>query len=252
MENHIPLVIAHRGAAGEAPENTLAAFQLALDQGCDGFELDVHLSKDGEIIVIHDATLDRTTNGTGKVQEMTLTELRRFDAGCKFSSNYAGEQIPLLEEVFALSPSELIINVEVKGGIGCGMEEALVALLRTANRLETVIVSSFDHKCLATMKQIEPTIKVGLLYNLRTLHHWKLPEVAGCDVYSLHPNMSWLDAEDVNAALEKGFSIYPWTVNAEASLRQAIAYGVSGIITDYPGRARDLLNQKEPSLNEGE
>lgn len=244
MNHAMPIVIAHRGASGEAPENTIGAFRLGLEQGCDGFELDVHLSKDGEIVVIHDFTVNRTTDGQGDVKDMLLSELRELDAGKWFSDAFSGERIPTLKEVFDLSPPELMINVEMKGGIGSGLEEALAELLRQSNRLGTVIVSSFDYKGLANLKRIEPSVKIGLLYDLRMAYHWKLPAVAGCEVYSLHPGLRRIDAEDVKAVQEQGLSVFPWTVNEEEKLLQAISYGVNGIITDYPGRLRTILESK--------
>ncbi|WJH32926.1 glycerophosphodiester phosphodiesterase [Paenibacillus sp. CC-CFT747] len=238
-----PLVIAHRGAAGEAPENTLAAFKLGLEQGCDAFELDVHLSKDGHIIVIHDGTINRTTNGTGAVADMTLEELRRYDAGSWFSEAYAGEKLPTLEEVFDLAPSGLMINVEIKGGIGAGMEETLVDLMRRKNRVETVVVSSFDFITLATLKKLEPTVRVGLLYDNRLEHHWKLPEAAGVETFSLHVAMRRLEAAHSADAQAHDYAVYPWTLNDETIMRKAISFGVDGIITDYPGRLRAILEE---------
>ncbi|MDQ0896529.1 glycerophosphodiester phosphodiesterase family protein [Paenibacillus sp. V4I7] len=143
------LVIAHRGAKGEAPENTMAAFRLGLEQGCDAIELDIHLSKDGEIVVIHDDTMHRTTDISGKVNELTLAELKQADAGRWFHEKYAGERVPLLEEVFDLVPANIMINVEVKYSYGRKLESALVELMRRKNRIHNVVVSSFDHKVFA-------------------------------------------------------------------------------------------------------
>ncbi|WP_223068362.1 glycerophosphodiester phosphodiesterase [Paenibacillus caui] len=242
-QHSIPLVIAHRGAAGEAPENTLAAFRLGMEQGCDGIELDIHLTKDGELVVIHDPTLNRTTNGIGAVAEQSLAEIRQYDAGGWFHESFAGERIPTLEEVIDLAPPELLINVEIKGGIGKGVEETLARLLRRKNRLDTVVVSSFDFKSLAILKELEPSVKIGLLYNNRLAHHWKLPAAAGIEVYSLHMSMKRLDKEDAEAARQHGYAVYPWTVNDADKMRLAISYGADAIITDYPGRLRALLRE---------
>src|SRR5690625_6609337 len=118
-----PLIIAHRGASGNAPENTLAAFQLAVEEGADGIELDVHLSKDGELVVIHDDTLDRTTNGTGRVQDKDLDELKTYDAGSWFDSKFASERIPLLQEVIDILPDDVFLNVEIKNSPTVRSEE---------------------------------------------------------------------------------------------------------------------------------
>ena len=154
-----PVIFAHRGASGEAPENTLAAFKLGLAQGCDAFELDVHLSKDGQIVVIHDGTIDRTTDGLGAVNEMTVEELKAFDAGSWFDEKYRGERIPLLEEVFDITPGHIIINIEIKGSYNGQLEPALIDLLKKRDRLDTVVISSFDWKSLRYIKELEPGSK---------------------------------------------------------------------------------------------
>ncbi|WP_281166722.1 glycerophosphodiester phosphodiesterase [Paenibacillus ginsengihumi] len=124
-----PLVIGHRGAAGEAPENTLASFRLALEQGADAVELDVHMSADGEIIVCHDATVNRTTDGQGAISTMSTAELRQLDAGRWFHERFAGERLPLLEEAFRLVPDNIMIHVEIKCPYSVRLEERLLGLL---------------------------------------------------------------------------------------------------------------------------
>jgi glycerophosphoryl diester phosphodiesterase len=243
MENNNMLVIAHRGARGEAPENTLAAFRLGLEQGCTAFELDVHLSKDGELIVCHDATLDRTTDSSGLIHELTVEELKRVDAGRWFHEKFAGERLPLLEEVFDLAPPEVMINVEIKGSYGRKLESALVELMRRKERVGSVVVSSFDHKSLMFLKLLEPEARVGLLYDANISRHSALADTLGVPVYSLHPHFKRIDMEDVRDALARGLQVYPWTINDETHMRDAIAYGVSGIITDYPGRLNAILSE---------
>lgn len=238
-----PLIFAHRGASGEAPENTLAAFKLGLEQGCDAFELDVHLSKDGQLVVIHDATIDRTTNGSGAVSELTVEELKAFDAGSWFKKEYTGERLPLLEEVFDHTPAHIVINIEVKGSYNQQLEPALIELLKKKNRMDTVVVSSFDWKSLRYLKELEPQIKIGLLYNLRLDHHDKLPEAAGTDVYSLHPNAAKLDPQDIQRAQSANLLVYLWTINSEEQMRSALEASVDGIITDYPGKLKALITE---------
>lgn len=236
-----PVIFAHRGASGEAPENTLAAFKLGLAQGCDAFELDVHLSKDGQIVVIHDGTIDRTTDGSGAVNEMTVEELKAFDAGSWFDKKYGGERIPLLEEVFDITPGHIVINIEIKGSYNGQLEPALLDLLKKRDRLDTVVISSFDWKSLRYIKELEPGIKIGLLYHLRMDHHEKLPEAVGKDVYSLHPNYTTLEQEDIRRAQAAGLLVYAWTVNTDELMKQALEDGVDGIITDYPGKLLALM-----------
>ncbi|MDF2644643.1 MAG: glycerophosphoryl diester phosphodiesterase [Paenibacillus sp.] len=236
------LVIAHRGAKGEAPENTMAAFRLGLEQGCDAIELDIHLSKDGEIVVIHDDTMHRTTDISSKVNELTLAELKQADAGRWFHEKYAGERVPLLEEVFDLVPANIMINVEVKYSYRRKLEPALVELMRRKNRIHNVVVSSFDHKCLLFLKLLEPEIKIGLLYDFTPGQHNQLAAGLGTPVYSLHPKHTRIVAEDVREAVAHGLHVFAYTVNDEENMAKLIDYGVSGIITDYPGKLRNLLS----------
>jgi glycerophosphoryl diester phosphodiesterase len=240
------LVIAHRGAKGEAPENTLAAFRLGLEQGCDAIELDIHLSKDGEIIVIHDFTIDRTTNMKGVVNELTLLQLKQADAGCWFNSRFEGERIPTLEEVFDLVPPEVMINVEIKDSYDRMLEPTLVELMKRKNRVHNVVVSSFDHKSLMFLKLLLPEVKIGLLYEINPGSHVNLATGLGVPVFSLHPNFKRINREDIREALHKGIEVFPYTINDTSKMRQAIEYGASGIITDFPGKLREiLLNQEE-------
>jgi len=237
------LVIAHRGARGNAPENTLAAFRLGIEHGCDAIELDVHLSKDGEIIVIHDDTLDRTTDSKGFINDLTLEELKRADAGRWFHESFEGERIPTLEEVFDLAPAGMMINVEIKGSYGRKMEPALLELIHRKNRLQDVVVSSFDHKSLHYLKQLEPEIKIGLLYDANVMSHPAFANAFGLPVYSLHPQYKRIRAEDVQESVKSGLKVFPYTINDEEKMKLAIQSGVSGIITDYPGKLRQILSE---------
>lgn len=247
MKKNRPLIIAHRGASGEAPENTLAAFQLGLKQGCDGIELDVHLTKDGQIAVIHDENIKRTTDGEGLIREMTTAELKKYDAGSWFSNKYKGEKIPLLEEVFELVPKEILINIEIKNipSFYVGIEEKLLNLLVRYDRVNTVIVSSFDHQCLHRLKKQNRNIKIGLLYFENLVDHAGFAKLFGLPVESLHPDQRALRAEDVRIAIENGLKVYTWTCNSEENMKRMIDYGVSGIITNYPARLKSLIEGKQ-------
>jgi len=242
MRMNNPLIIAHRGCSSEAPENTLSAFKLALEQGCDAIELDVHLSGDGHIIVCHDDTLYRTSDGSGFIYQMTVQEIKQVDAGSWFNPRYAGERIPLLREVFELVPPSIMINVEAKGLHGDEGERRLLQLLREMNRVHSVVISSFDHEMLKRLKQREPEVRIGLLYE-HDSHH-ELEERIGVPVYSLHPQYLNIDAAAVAGAVDHGLQVYPWTINSVESMQKAIDQGVSGIITDYPGRLRGLFNAR--------
>ncbi|SDD92227.1 glycerophosphoryl diester phosphodiesterase [Paenibacillus sp. UNCCL117] len=238
-----PLIIGHRGAAGEAPENTLASFRLALEQGADALELDIHETADGQLIVCHDHTVDRTTDRSGSIRELTLAQLGGLDAGSWFSEQFAGERLPLLADVFAATPPRIMVNVEVKCSYSPRLSEELRRLLKEFDRQDTVVVSAFSHKTLQRLKQDMPSLKVGLLYVGGFVNHAKLAELSGMEVYSLHPHVLSMDAEDVAQAVSRGLQVYPYTVNDREHLIQAVAAGFTGIITDYPGRLKDVLEQ---------
>jgi glycerophosphoryl diester phosphodiesterase len=235
MNNNKHLIIVHRGAPREAPENTLSSFRLALKQGCGGIELDVHLSLDGKIIVCHDSSIDRTTNGSGIIRQMFAEEIRRFDAGSWFSGKYSGERMPLLDEVFNLVPDDILINIELKHSYGGDMEPALLNFLWQHNRFQNVIISSYDHSCLYRLKGIEPKVKVGLLI-VNLMDYMQNIEIINFQLYSIHPYYLLLTREEVQAVSLAGIKVFPFTVDTINELRKIKGYGISGIITNYPAR----------------
>ncbi len=160
------LVIAHRGASGNAPENTLAAFRKAVALGATFIETDLQLSRDAHFVAIHDETVNRTTNGQGAVHGMTLTELRRLDAGSWFGSEFAGERIPTLEEILEFSKkNDVVFYLEIKPGGSWGGEHALIGSLRESGEIPRVVVISFDAAIVLNLRKIEPTLMTGLLYD---------------------------------------------------------------------------------------
>jgi glycerophosphoryl diester phosphodiesterase len=235
------IIIGHRGAAGNAPENTLASFQLAVEQGADALELDIHVSADGELVVCHDASVDRTTNGDGEISGMTVEQLKSFDAGSWFAPQFAGQKLPLLQEVFELIPSSIMINVEIKCRYSPRLESRLLDLIKEYNRISGVVVSSFDHHTLVHLKRSEADLRIGLLYSANVTNHCQLAEMTGVEVYSLHPYYKLIDAEDIGHAIFSGLQVYPFTINHEEEIKQALEAGVSGIITDFPGRLKALI-----------
>ncbi|MCM3626938.1 glycerophosphodiester phosphodiesterase [Paenibacillus glycanilyticus] len=238
-----PIIIGHRGAAGEAPENTLASFKLAAEQGSHMVELDIHLSKDGKLIVCHDDTLDRTTNYSGAIRSLHSDEIREADAGSWFSPSFAGERVPFLEEVYDLLPQHIEINVEVKDAGGGLLDEVLLDFLRGEDRLERTVVSSFDHKLLLRLKQAEPELRIGLLYAADLLHHATYAALLETEVWSLHPHHGLIGAQDAGDATAAGLHIYPYTANHPADWDRLVSIGVTGIITDFPGRLKEHLNR---------
>lgn len=242
MHTPKPIIIGHRGAAGEAPENTLASFVLALSQGAQAIELDVHITKDGEIVVCHDGTLDRTTNGSGLICDKPWADIQKLDAGAWFSEKFRGERIPLLSEVFDVVPKGTLINVEVKHAYEGRMEKALLAFFREVNRYEDVVVSSFDHKVIQRLKRTEPALKVGLLYAANLIDHAGYAKLLEVEVYSLHPHYHSMDETDIASATAAGLAVYPYTVNELSDYQRLTNAGVTGIITDFPGRLKAFLH----------
>jgi len=236
-----PIVIAHRGASAEAPENSLAAFQLGVEQGCHMIELDVHLTKDKQIVVIHDHTLNRTTNGIGEIASLSYDKIKSYDCGKWFSKRYAGEYVPLLQEVLEKTPANIQFNVEIKAAETPGMVESLVDVLRATNRVESTVVSSFHFGCLAELKKQLPEIRIGLLYG-KAYDFRRFEEETGLEVFSLHPNYPLVTDSYMKLANETGKRVYPWTVDAKEDLNKMVGLGVAGIITNKQAFLKSMLD----------
>ena len=237
------LIYGHRGASGHAPENTLEAFRLAMDMGADGFELDVHMSKDSELVVIHDETVDRTTDGTGLVRELTLEQLQALDA-CNGMENYRGAKIPTLAEVFELiRDTHHIVNVEVKTDewFYPQIEEKCLALAKEKGVEDRVIYSSFNHYTLMKLRQLEPDAKLGMLFGDIMVKPWEYADHLQVDY--LHPMKMNINvpgfAEGAKAA---GYGINMWTINDEETMAECMKQD-AGIITNYPDVAVALKNK---------
>ena len=245
--SHRPLVFAHRGASAVAPMNTLAAFKKAMELGADGIELDVQYSSDGALVVIHDTTLEATTNGTGRVVSLTLAELKQLDAGSWFDRRFRGERIPTLAEVFDTIGDRLLVNIELKTFAlfpSDGMDRDVAAFIRQRNLYDQVIVSSFNPFALRRVKQADPRIETGLLYAPEMpriySHTWLRPWVRPD---ALHPEHGMVDERLMRWAKKKGYPVNVWTVNEEEEMKRLIALGVNMIITDHPDRLLALLGR---------
>ena len=223
------LKIAHRGAKGYEPENTLKSFQKALDLKADGIELDVHLSSDGHIIVIHDETIDRTTNGKGLVNTFSLSELKAFLIDGEY-------QIPTLNEVFDLVDKKCLINIELKG---LGTASKVVALIEEyiAEKnwnYEDFIVSSFDWDLLQETSNLNSNILIGVLTEEDLAKALAFAEVI--KARAINPDYQLLNAENVKQIQEKGLLVLPWTVDEEEDIQKIKSYNVDGIISDFPDK----------------
>jgi glycerophosphoryl diester phosphodiesterase len=230
------LRIGHRGAAGTYPENTMVSFRRALELGCDGIEFDVHRSADGELVVIHDAMVNRTTNGTGLVMMKSLAELKSLDAGSWKGEQFRGERIPTLREVIHGTPDSFQLFLELKAGSihYPGIEEELIALLRAERVLHRVQISSFDHHALKRIHDLAPEIPLGVLFAENLLDPCALAQQIGAE--ALHPTWEWTTPRLVEQAHAAGLKVNVWTVNMPEAIQMMLALGVDGIMTDFPER----------------
>lgn len=233
---------AHRGASGYYPENTISAFEEAVKQKADGIELDVHLSKDGYLIVCHDETLNRTTNGKGFIKQYDLYELKQLDAGSWYDKKFKGEKIPLLEEVIDLvKRAGIDLNIEIKAGsiFYPGIEEKVLKMIDKYGIKNKVIVSSFDHYALVKVKEIDKAVRTGILYSEALYKPIDYMKTTGAD--AIHPNYITLKKEVVEEAHELGIDINTYTVNKEEHIKMVNEMNVNAIITNYPDVARSIL-----------
>lgn len=229
----MPKIIAHRGASAHAPENTMAAFQLALDHGADGIELDVMLSKDHQLVVIHDDTVDRTTDGFGPVKEMTLQELQSLDAG-------EGQKIPSLEEVFESFGGRFLINVELKNyaSIFDALPIEVAKLVKRYQIEDSILISSFNPFNLPRFHAQLPDVSLGLLTQANQAKKW-IWRLFHFD--ALHPYFSDVDQVLVASLHDRNRQVNVWTVDDDEEIRRLAALNVDSIITNDPQRTRAIL-----------
>jgi glycerophosphoryl diester phosphodiesterase len=248
-----PVIIGHRGYRARYPENTLASFSAAMAAGADMIELDVTLSRDRQVVVIHDDTLNRTTSGSGPVQQATLQELKLLDAGSWFDSRFKGESLPTLEEVLALAGGNILINVEIKssawepGFPEDAIERQVIDLITRHGLLNSILVSSFH---------------TGFLENIANMtHHPGIAFITGrsvppdtldickrLDAFSWHPHFRPLEQRHIDRAHAQGIHVFPYTVNTAAEMQRLADMGVDGVITDDPGMAFSCMTASRGAL----
>ncbi len=241
MLAHTPLVFAHRGASADAPENTMAAFRLAAEQGADGLELDVHMSRDGQLVVIHDETLQRTTRASGLVVQRTAAELSSVDAGKRFPA-YKGEPVPKLEEVLELvRDAGLQVNIELKSGRTpyLGMEKEAVRLVRRFGLESCTVFSSFAHTRLSKLKELAPEIETAVLFkhSIPNLSAYVRSLGAG----SLHPHYRIVTPDLIETARQLGLSVRPYTVDKPKVMQRMAELGADALITNVPAVMRRVI-----------
>jgi glycerophosphoryl diester phosphodiesterase len=239
-----PLIFAHQGASHEAPANTLAAFLLAFELGSDGIELDVHLSKDGQVVVIHDFTLEATTDGQGLVRDKTLAELKELDAGTWFDPDFAGQRIPTLQEVIDVVGDRLLLNIELKTASirDDGLAAAVVRIIEENHLLQRVIVSSFNPLAVRWLKHLNPWVSAGLLYSPDLPFLLRRPWMRHLlRLEALHPHYTLVDREYVRWARERDLRVHVWTADDPGEMWQLMRRGVDIIITNRPDLLREVL-----------
>ena len=242
------LIIAHRGASGNAPENTLAAFRKAVALGATFIETDLQLSRDARFVAIHDPTVNRTTNGQGAVHDMTLADLRKLDAGSWFGSEFAGERIPTLEEIFEFSGrNDVVFYLEIKPGAAWGGEHALIGALRESGEIPRAVVISFDATIVLNLRKIEPTLMTGLLYDGQIENPLDKAVEIGARQVAVRGDL--VTPALIAQAKKKDLQVVCWTVNHPAHMRMLAAAGVDGIMSDYPDRLVAAVKKEAESIS---
>ena len=239
-----PVIFAHRGASSHAPENTLAAFQLAIDQGARAIELDVQLTKDHEVVVFHDVDLSRTTNGSGKINSLTLAEIKTYNAGISFTPGYQDEKVPTLREVLDYMPQDIFINIELKN-LRTPFDDLPIrtaSVIRDCNAQKRVLISSYNQIALRKFFAEILTIPRGYLPRspLNAYVLSKLPFLIK-SLQSIHLSFKYLTPVLVASFKMAGKKVFSYTLNHTQDILQAANMGIDGFFTDDPGLARRTL-----------
>jgi glycerophosphoryl diester phosphodiesterase len=244
-------IFAHRGASKYAPENTMAAFYLAQKMNADGIELDVQLTKDGIPVVIHDENVKRTTNGKGSIKDYLLEDLKKLDAGVRFSTYFKGEKIPTLEDVLKwICTTNMELNIELKNNLEPydGLEEAVIQLVKDYRMENKVVYSSFNHYSLRKIAKLNPNAEIAVLYHEKLYKPWKY--VAFVEANSAHPNHKMLNDEILAGYKKHDIKVRPYTVNNPTKMTYFFQREVEGIITDIPDVALSIKQGKTaPKVN---
>ncbi len=239
MEKDI-IIIGHRGANKVAPENTLKSFQKAIELGADYVEFDIHMTKDNEIVIMHDENIARTTGHEGLISEMTLAELKELDCG-------EGEKIPTLQELIDLAKGKVELQCEIKAE---GTVPRLLKILKNASLIEGTIISSFNHEELRKVKELEPDLKLAALEPTGTgwvtdwiLKKQMIKNALDEGFYAVHPFYKVVNQKLVDFAHENGIKVNPWTVDSLHAMKELIGYGVNGVITNDIAKAKKVLDK---------
>jgi len=235
-----PNILAHRGASTLAPENTRPSFQMAINLGADGVEFDVQMTKDNQLVVIHDECLERTTRVKGYVKDFTLKEIKKLDAGKYFSRQYKDERILTLDETLDIVKSCKIINIELKNGLieYEKIEEKVIKTIQAWKLTEKTIISSFNHYSINKIKKIDGNIMTGILYFAQLYNPWNYALEVKAD--AVHPYYPGVKREVIEKCHQKGIKVNVFAVNEEKDILNMLQQGADAIITDHLERARGI------------
>ena len=238
-------VWAHRGASGYAPENTLEAFDMAAKMGADGVELDVHFTKDGEIVVCHDEKIDRVSNGQGSIPTYTYAELLNFDFGYKFYGEVRGIKIPTLAQVYELlKDTDLVINIEIKSADPT-MPARCIELAKSFGMFDRTLISSFNHFQLVRSREADPSVMIAPLYSFNMVRAWDYCGFLQADAVHTHFNQVILDNSYVENCHNNNVRVHVWTANTETDMANMIEAGVDAIITNFPDVAVEVRKKAQ-------
>ena len=230
-----PLLIGHRGYPARYPENTLASFKAAMEAGCDMIELDVTLTKDRKVVVIHDDTLERTTTGKGPVRDRSFEEIKTLDAGSWFDARFATERVPELSEVLKLTTGRCMLNIEIKESAfeadypTDAIEHQVVGLVKTGGAMGRVIISSFDQRILERIAAMDAPPAIAYISD-HEADRSVLEMLLAIKAFSWHPRFRVLTRDQVEMLHAAGLKIFPWTINTREEAERILALGIDGLI----------------------
>ena len=244
------LIVAHRGSSAITPENTIAAFKQAITDGADAIELDIHLTKDDEVVVIHDSRLNRTTNGKGLVSDYDIAELKSLDAGSRYHQKFADEKIPTLADVFSVIRNKIGINIEIKTEPARKQNllivDRCIELVESFRLIKNVLISSFHHPFIERVKEVDQRIATGFLYSpfrRKLKSPVKFTKSIGAEY--LITGRSVISRRLIDDAHNDGLLVGEYTVNTERGFKRALRFGIDALITNNPRKIRDLLPNKK-------
>ena len=240
-----PWVIAHRGASGHAPENTMAAFRKAVELGARFIETDLQMTRDAQFVAMHDSTVERTSNGRGAVREMTMAQIRELDAGKWFDRTFMGEHVPTLEDILVFGrEADIVLYLEIKYEVAYGLHHSLAAELTSKGDAARIVLLSFSPTTLDGIRQFDRTLMTGLL--VEDVHPDSIKLALGVGARQFCPRADLVTPEIVAEAHQAGLQVATWTANKPDEMRRLVQAGVDGVMTDFPDRLQSVLEHLEP------